>query len=159
MGGSQRPRPAEVGCGVGLTRTGSGLGLGVPIPWGGGHGSAGRPRPSSGGASRTFDQKFWFDPLYIEDPLREDNNVGRNCFRVRIIQQELARAANVVAQLSATVGTVGGVVRRGWADVAAESTGEVPHGGSAPAGYALEQTFPLLSQVFSTHQQPPAVST
>ena len=32
--------------------------------------------------------KFSFDPLHIEDPLRQDNNVGRNCFRIYAIQQE-----------------------------------------------------------------------
>jgi DNA polymerase sigma len=28
-----------------------------------------------------------FDPLYIEDPLQPGNNVGRNCFRVYLIQR------------------------------------------------------------------------
>ena len=36
--------------------------------------------------------KFWFDPLYVEDPLRPSNNVGRNCFRVYAIQQEFCKA-------------------------------------------------------------------
>lgn len=36
--------------------------------------------------------KFWFDPLYIEDPLRPSNNVGRNCFRIYAIQQEFSKA-------------------------------------------------------------------
>ena len=34
----------------------------------------------------------WFDPLYIEDPLRPSNNVGRNCFRIYAIQQEFCKA-------------------------------------------------------------------
>ena len=34
----------------------------------------------------------WFDPLYVEDPLRPSNNVGRNCFRVYAIQQEFCKA-------------------------------------------------------------------
>ena len=36
--------------------------------------------------------RHWFDPLYIEDPLRPSNNVGRNCFRVYSIQQEFCKA-------------------------------------------------------------------
>ena len=28
-----------------------------------------------------------FDPLYIEDPLQPGNNVGRNCFRIYLIQR------------------------------------------------------------------------
>ena len=36
--------------------------------------------------------KFWFDPLYVEDPLRQSNNVGRNCFRIYAIQQEFVKA-------------------------------------------------------------------
>ena len=36
--------------------------------------------------------KFWFDPLYVEDPLRPSNNVGRNCFRIYAIQQEFCKA-------------------------------------------------------------------
>ena len=36
--------------------------------------------------------RFWFDPLYIEDPLRTSNNVGRNCFRISAIQIEFQKA-------------------------------------------------------------------
>ena len=36
--------------------------------------------------------RFWFDPLYVEDPLRPSNNVGRNCFRISAIQQEFQKA-------------------------------------------------------------------
>ena len=36
--------------------------------------------------------RFWFDPLYIEDPLRPSNIVGRNCFRISAIQVELQKA-------------------------------------------------------------------
>jgi len=28
-----------------------------------------------------------FDPLYLEDPLNEGNNAGRNCFRIYLIQR------------------------------------------------------------------------
>ncbi|KDO31579.1 hypothetical protein SPRG_03509 [Saprolegnia parasitica CBS 223.65] len=34
-----------------------------------------------------------FDPVYIEDPLRPANNVGRNCFRIMQIRRALANAA------------------------------------------------------------------
>ena len=37
-------------------------------------------------------QNFWFDPLYVEDPLCPSNNVGRNCFRIYAIQQEFCKA-------------------------------------------------------------------
>jgi len=33
-----------------------------------------------------------FDPLYIEDPLDSSNNVGKNCFRIFIIQRAFAEA-------------------------------------------------------------------
>ncbi|OQR95991.1 hypothetical protein ACHHYP_17382 [Achlya hypogyna] len=33
-----------------------------------------------------------FDPVYIEDPLRPANNVGRNCFRIMQIRRALATA-------------------------------------------------------------------
>jgi len=33
-----------------------------------------------------------FDPLYIEDPLRTTNNVGRNCFRIMQIRRAFAAA-------------------------------------------------------------------
>ena len=46
--------------------------------------------PIDGGADATA--KFWFDPLYVEDPLEPSNNVGRNCFRIYAIQQELYKA-------------------------------------------------------------------
>ena len=42
--------------------------------------------------------KFWFDPLYIEDPLRPSNNVGRNCFRIYAIQQEFSKAQQLCAK-------------------------------------------------------------
>ena len=42
--------------------------------------------------------QFWFDPLYIEDPLRPSNNVGRNCFRIYAIQQEFSKAAQQCVQ-------------------------------------------------------------
>ena len=37
----------------------------------------------AGGVADTA-AKFWFDPLYVEDPLRPSNNVGRNCFRMYV---------------------------------------------------------------------------
>ncbi|RHZ30784.1 hypothetical protein DYB37_008337, partial [Aphanomyces astaci] len=33
-----------------------------------------------------------FDPIYIEDPLRPGNNVGRNCFRIMQLRRALASA-------------------------------------------------------------------
>lgn len=55
------------------------------------HGRAGylggQAGPWAGG-----EDKCWFDPLYIEDPLRPQNNVGRNCFRISQIQQAFAQA-------------------------------------------------------------------
>ena len=44
------------------------------------------PQPAGGAAA------FWFDPLYVEDPLSASNNVGRNCFRIRAIQEEFCKA-------------------------------------------------------------------
>jgi hypothetical protein len=44
------------------------------------------------GALPGGEDKCWFDPLYIEDPLRPQNNVGRNCFRINQIQQAFAQA-------------------------------------------------------------------
>ena len=43
-------------------------------------------------ANQRHGRASWFDPLYIEDPLRPSNNVGRNCFRVYAIQQEFGKA-------------------------------------------------------------------
>jgi hypothetical protein len=64
--------------------------------------SAFRQRMVGGGSSSTNGEwpgavvdaaaKFWFDPLYVEDPLRPTNNVGRNCFRIYAIQQEFCKA-------------------------------------------------------------------
>ena len=53
-------------------------------------GSAELPHEGLGGGASTA--KFWFDPLYVEDPLRPSNNVGRNCFRIYAIQQEFCKA-------------------------------------------------------------------
>jgi hypothetical protein len=44
------------------------------------------------GALPGGEDKCWFDPLYVEDPLRPQNNVGRNCFRISQIQQAFAQA-------------------------------------------------------------------
>ena len=46
---------------------------------------------------------YSFDPLYVEDPLRPSNNVGRNCFRIYAIQQEFAKAHNVCANFKGAV--------------------------------------------------------
>ena len=52
------------------------------------------PENHLGGDDEGFESsaKFWFDPLYVEDPLRQSNNVGRNCFRIYAIQQEFVKA-------------------------------------------------------------------
>eukprot|EP00966_Prymnesium_polylepis_P081330 1884025-Prymnesium_polylepis.1 len=55
-------------------------------PWRHSVGAAAAPPPTH----RTT--KSWFDPLYIEDPLRPSNNVGRNCFRVYTVLQEFSKA-------------------------------------------------------------------
>ena len=47
---------------------------------------------ATGSVPADLESKFWFDPLYIEDPLRPSNNVGRNCFRIYAIQQEFQKA-------------------------------------------------------------------
>lgn len=52
-----------------------------------------QPQPwQQEGALPGGEDKCWFDPLYIEDPLRPQNNVGRNCFRISQIQQAFAQA-------------------------------------------------------------------
>ena len=51
----------------------------------------------SSASSRRTTKNYWFDPLYIEDPLRPANNVGRNCFRIYAIQQEMAKAHQLLA--------------------------------------------------------------
>ena len=56
------------------------------------HSVAGGVEWHGGGAAVDSTAKFWFDPLYVEDPLRPTNNVGRNCFRVFAIQQEFCKA-------------------------------------------------------------------
>ena len=49
-------------------------------------------------ANQRHGRASWFDPLYTEDPLRPSNNVGRNCFRVYAIQQELAKARTLACR-------------------------------------------------------------
>ncbi|OQR88873.1 hypothetical protein THRCLA_10051 [Thraustotheca clavata] len=39
-----------------------------------------------------------FDPVYIEDPLRPANNVGRNCFRIMQIRRALATAFSTLSE-------------------------------------------------------------
>ena len=39
-----------------------------------------------------------FDPLYIEDPLNDGNNAGRNCFRVYLIQRIWADALKALTR-------------------------------------------------------------
>ena len=39
-----------------------------------------------------------FDPLYIEDPLCEGNNAGRNCFRIYLIQRIWSDALKALTQ-------------------------------------------------------------
>ncbi|KAJ1633238.1 hypothetical protein T492DRAFT_982214 [Pavlovales sp. CCMP2436] len=54
-----------------------------------------QPQPpwQQAGQQEGGEEKCWFDPLYIEDPLRPlENNVGRNCFRINQIQQAFAEA-------------------------------------------------------------------
>jgi len=51
-----------------------------------------QPWQQQEGALHGGEDKCWFDPLYIEDPLRPQNNVGRNCFRINQIQQAFAQA-------------------------------------------------------------------
>ncbi len=41
---------------------------------------------------------FKFDPLFIEDPLEERNNVARNCFRVHQVQKCFSDAANAITE-------------------------------------------------------------
>ena len=48
--------------------------------------------PGGGRSAHSRTPRHWFDPLYIEDPLRPSNNVGRNCFRIYAIQQEFGKA-------------------------------------------------------------------
>lgn len=43
-----------------------------------------------------------FDPVFIEDPLRPSNNVGRNCFRIMQIRRAFAAAHNALALASRT---------------------------------------------------------
>ena len=59
---------------------------------GGGERGALPPDAPADGHGADATAKFWFDPLYVEDPLRPSNNVGRNCFRVYAIQQEFCKA-------------------------------------------------------------------
>lgn len=39
---------------------------------------------------------FKFDPLFIEDPLTQGNNVGRNCFRILQVQRTFSEAYNLI---------------------------------------------------------------
>lgn len=58
--------------------------------------------------------KFDFDPLFIEDPLRPENNVGRNCFRIYAIQQEFRACAEVArtwSSMSFDKGVLAGVLQ------------------------------------------------
>jgi len=41
-------------------------------------------------------QSHRFDPIFIDDPLRQGNNVGRNCFRIAAIQRSWSDAADVL---------------------------------------------------------------
>ena len=62
--------------------------------------------------------RHWFDPLYIEDPLRPSNNVGRNCFRIYAIQQEFSKAHQLIMLCLADGrggGAMGGGGRGGYA--------------------------------------------
>jgi DNA polymerase sigma len=46
-----------------------------------------------GGSSVTSSRRpFSFDPLFVEDPLRPENNVGRNSFRINQIQRVFSDA-------------------------------------------------------------------
>lgn len=71
----------------------------------GSHSAMGSQSGSHDGGAGASVAKFWFDPLYVEDPLRPGNNVGRNCFRIYAIQQEFAKAHQLcMAQHAASRG-------------------------------------------------------
>ena len=65
-------------------------------------------------ANQRHGRASWFDPLYIEDPLRPSNNVGRNCFRVYAIQQELAKARTLCVSAPAALGGPSPCSRASW---------------------------------------------
>jgi hypothetical protein len=75
------------------------------------------------------------DPLFIQDPLDPELNIGRNCFRIAQVQRafadawralELDAAEDMVAAAAGNVGSGGGagdsqllssVLRETWADL------------------------------------------
>mgnify|MGYP002835591339 FL=1 len=82
----------------------------------GGRSAASRTLHTPSSNSRT--PRHWFDPLYIEDPLRPSNNVGRNCFRIYAIQQEFSKAHQLTMLCLADGrggGAMGGGGRGGYA--------------------------------------------
>jgi len=52
------------------------------------------PHGLSGGEQNAFDHgmPYTFDPLFVEDPLSEGNNVGRNAFRIFQVQRAFSDA-------------------------------------------------------------------
>ena len=50
------------------------------------------PEPTANDQGPPGAEAHRFDPLWIEDPLSPENNVGRNCFRIRQIQRMFAEA-------------------------------------------------------------------
>jgi len=63
--------------------------------------------------SLTGEDAHRFDPLWIEDPLNPTNNVGRNCFRIRQIQTNLARAEDALTAGDFTVSPLR-LILSGW---------------------------------------------
>jgi hypothetical protein len=43
-------------------------------------------------STATLPSSFGFDPLYVEDPISQGNNVGRNSFRINQVQRALSDA-------------------------------------------------------------------
>lgn len=72
--------------------------------------------------SLTGEGAHGFDPLWVEDPLNPTNNVGRNCFRIRQIQQSFARAADALTANEAS-STLRSILR-----VEGHGAGEQPAG-------------------------------
>jgi hypothetical protein len=90
-----------------------------------------------------------FDPLYIEDPLQPENNVGRNCFRIAIIQKQFLEAANTLERYQSTVKATSaalGGTKRGMNDGGRVCAGANSHHGYlASIIYCLSASDPTCS--------------
>lgn len=62
------------------------------------------------GMGIAFNTPYKFDPLFVEDPLLQGNNVGRNCFRIQQVQRVWSHGYTILMEKLAMIEAHGTLV-------------------------------------------------